>query len=126
MSISSFIKTISQNKKRMFSFHAIFHFLWSTSIFLHVDIRYYIDLLVSFIESHGDVFLRNVLSLYDVTESTFSDWITAVTLCSVPVVPVPGVLPLLSTSSSLIVHIVVLMVGVLLGLINCYHCYLCG
>ena len=73
------------------------------------------------IKSHGDVFLRNILSLYDVTESTFCDWITAVS-----VVPIPGVLSLLSISSSLVVHVVVLMVVVLLRLVNRNHCYLCS
>ena len=81
---------------------------------------------MSFVESHGDVLLRNVFSLDDVAESTFSDWVAVASWCIISVVPVPGVLSLLSVSSPLIVHVVVLIVGVLLGLINCYHCYFCG
>ena len=81
---------------------------------------------MSFVESHGDILLRNVFSLDDVAESTFSDWIAVASLCVISVVPVPGVLPLLSVSSPLIVHVVVLIVGVLLRPINCNHCYFCG
>ena len=81
---------------------------------------------MSLVESHGDVFLRNVLSLDDVAESTFSDWIAVASLCVISVVPVPRVLSFLSVSSPLIVHVVVLIAGVLLRSINRYHCYFCG
>ena len=76
---------------------------------------------MSFTKSHGDVFLRDILSLYDVAESTFCDWIT-----TTPVVPVPCVLLLLSVSSSLIGVVVVLVTVDLLGSVNCDHCNLCG
>ena len=52
---------------------------------------------MSLTKSHGNVFLRDILSLYDVAESAFCDWIT-----TTPVVPVLCVLLLLSVSSSLI------------------------
>ena len=81
---------------------------------------------MSLVESHGDVFLRNVLSLDDVAESTFSDWVAVASLCVIFVVPVPGILSLLSVASPLIVHVVVLIAGVLLRSINRYHCYFCG
>ena len=81
---------------------------------------------MSFIESRRDIFLRNIFSLDDVAKPTFSDWIAVVSLCGISVVPVPGILSLLSVSSPLIVHVVVLIVGGLLRLINCYHCYFCG
>ena len=81
---------------------------------------------MSFVESHGDILLRNVFSLDDVAESTFSDWVAVASLCVISVVPVPGILSFLSVSSPLIVHVVILIAGVLLRSINRYHCYFCG
>ena len=78
---------------------------------------------MSLIECHGDVFLRNVLSLDDVAESTFSDWVAVASLCVVSVVPVHGVLPV---TFPLIVRVVILIFRVLLSSINRYHCYFCG
>ena len=76
---------------------------------------------MSLTKSHGDVFLRDILSLYNVAESTFCDWIT-----TTPVVSVPGVLLLLSISSSLVGDVVILIAVDLLGFVNRDHCYLCG
>ena len=76
---------------------------------------------MSLTKSHRNVFLRDILSLYDVAEPTFCDWIT-----TTPVVPIPCVLLLLSVSSSLIGVVVVLIAVDLLGFVNRDHCYLCG
>ena len=75
---------------------------------------------MSLAKSHGNVFLRDILSLYDVAESAFCDWIT-----TTPVVPVPCVLPLLSVSSSLVVVVMLIAVD-LLGSVDRDHCNLCG
>ena len=78
---------------------------------------------MSLVESHGDVLLRNVLSLDDVAESTFSDWVAVVSLCVISVVPVA--LSFLPVTSPLIVHVVILVFRILLRSINRYHCYFC-
>ena len=65
--------------------------------------------------------MRDILSLNDVAESAFCDWIA-----TTPVVPVPCVLLLLSVSSSLIGVVVILIAVDLLGSVNRDHCNLCG
>ena len=76
--------------------------------------------LVSLTKSHRNVFLRDILSLYDVAEPAFFYWITIT-----PVVPILCVLLLLSVSSSL-VFVVILIAVDLLGSVNRDHCNLCG
>ena len=57
---------------------------------------------MSLIKSHGNIFLRNILPLYDVAEPAFCDWITTTS-----VIPISRVLSLLFTSSSLVSVVVV-------------------
>ena len=101
------------------SFFQTQHHPWEACIGKYWAISH---LLMPLIKVHWNVILWNLFSLDNIAKPAFCYLISRYV---VSVISIPGVLPLLSSSSSLIISITTLSVSILLGVPNGYHRYFC-